>query len=101
MSAASQINIVAIVTVPGDSLGEATKAFQTCVLASRREPACLFYDFGQDMGDPERFVASEAWRDEAGLKAHEASPHFQALLKTLEAMKAKVEIMRLASLVPA
>jgi quinol monooxygenase YgiN len=39
----------------------------------------------------------EAWRDEAALAEHEATPHFQELIKTVGG-KADVQILKLNQL---
>jgi len=46
---------------------------------SRSEPDCLFYQANRSLEDPQLFVFYEQYTDEAGLKAHAESEHFQRL----------------------
>ena len=46
--------------------------------ASVREPDNLRFDVLQSAEDPTRFVLVEAYRDEAGAKAHKETPHYLA-----------------------
>jgi len=45
---------------------------------SVREPGNLRFDILQSADDPTRFVAYEAYRDEAAAKAHKDTPHYLA-----------------------
>lgn len=45
--------------------------------ASVKEPGNLRFDILQSADDPTRFVAYEAYRDEAGAKAHKETAHYQ------------------------
>jgi autoinducer 2-degrading protein len=54
---------------------EATRANH---LASVREPGNLRFDILQSAEDPTRFVAYEAYRDEAAAKAHKETAHYAA-----------------------
>jgi len=42
-----------------------------------REPGNLRFDVNQQADDPNRFVLYEVYRDEAGMKAHKQTPHYQ------------------------
>jgi (4S)-4-hydroxy-5-phosphonooxypentane-2,3-dione isomerase len=46
--------------------------------SSVREPGNLRFDVLQSADDPTRFVIYEAYRDEAGAKAHKETPHYLA-----------------------
>ena len=41
-----------------------------------REPGALRFDVNQQRDEPTRFVLYEVYRDEAGAKAHKATPHY-------------------------
>ncbi len=45
--------------------------------ASIQEPANVRFDVLQSADDPTRFVLYEAYRDEAGAKAHKETAHYQ------------------------
>ena len=51
--------------------------------ASVREPGNLRFDILQSVDDPTRFVAYEAYRDEASAKAHKETAHYQAWRDTV------------------
>jgi len=51
-----------------------------CVAPSRAETGCLTYRLHRDRGRPGRFVFIERWADAAAFAAHQATPHFQALV---------------------
>jgi len=42
-----------------------------------REPGNLRFDIDQQADDPNRFVLYEVYRDEAGMKAHKETLHYQ------------------------
>jgi (4S)-4-hydroxy-5-phosphonooxypentane-2,3-dione isomerase len=46
--------------------------------ASVREPGNLRFDVLESIEDPTRFILYEAYRDEAGAKAHKETPHYLA-----------------------
>lgn len=48
---------------------------RTQVTATNAEDGCLLYSFSRDVGDPDRMVISERWRDQAAIDTHFASPH--------------------------
>ena len=48
---------------------------------SRTEPACLFYQAHRSPEDPLVFFLYEQYIDEAGYKAHMATPHFEQYIK--------------------
>jgi quinol monooxygenase YgiN len=70
------------------------EALELVVTASRAEAGCLRYDLHIDLGNHASFIMLEAWRDQAALEQHEASPHFQALVKSIGG-KADVQIVKL------
>ncbi|MCH0542358.1 antibiotic biosynthesis monooxygenase [Streptomyces sp. MUM 203J] len=51
--------------------------------ATRAEPGNLFFDWSQDVENPDRFVLLEAFADEAAGAAHVESPHFKAGLAAM------------------
>jgi quinol monooxygenase YgiN len=56
---------------------------------TRAEATNLYYDLHQSADQPAIFVFHEAWADEAALKAHMATPHFQALEAAVEDLQAE------------
>jgi autoinducer 2-degrading protein len=59
---------------------ECVDAFKEAILANgrgtRREPGNLRFDINQCIDDPTRFLLYEVYRDEAGFKAHQQTPHY-------------------------
>jgi (4S)-4-hydroxy-5-phosphonooxypentane-2,3-dione isomerase len=57
--------------------GEVAEIFRKLQSASRQEPGCIGYTVHRHVDDPRRFFIYEQYRDEAALRAHRDSPHFQ------------------------
>jgi quinol monooxygenase YgiN len=66
------------IRIPADKLDQARALMKAVIEETRKEDGCLFYSFGEDVLQPGLIVIAEAWRDEAALGAHFASPHFAA-----------------------
>jgi quinol monooxygenase YgiN len=81
--------LVVIVTLevdPGDA--PAMKALaSTMAAATRDEPGCLHYAFGEDIDRPGCFHLSERWIDAAALDAHFASPHMATYRAGVRALR--------------
>ena len=59
---------------------------------SRKEPGCLMYLVHRHKTDPRRFFIYEQYKDDAGLEAHRAAPHFlQFARKELPKVADRVE----------
>jgi quinol monooxygenase YgiN len=86
--------IVATITARDGNQALVREALEQVVPPSRAEAGCLRYDLHIDLGNHASFVMLEAWRDQAALDAHEATPHFQALVQAV-AGKADVQIVKL------
>jgi quinol monooxygenase YgiN len=46
--------------------------------ATRKEPGCLLYAYGEDVLDPGLVRIVERWRDWPSLEAHDRAPHIEA-----------------------
>jgi quinol monooxygenase YgiN len=90
--------IVATITAKEGNEVLVREALERIVPPSRAEAGCIRYDLHIDLGNHASFVMLEAWRDEAALAEHEATPHFQELLKSVGG-KADVQILKLNQLV--
>lgn len=51
---------------------------------SLHDEGCIEYDLLGSLNNTDRLVIYETWKDEAALKAHMASPHFQRLVPEIE-----------------
>lgn len=52
-------------------------ALADVIAETRAEPGCLFYDFAEDVLEPNVFRVSEGWRDTDALRHHFASAHME------------------------
>ncbi|MGX7925607.1 putative quinol monooxygenase [Tsuneonella sp. HG094] len=69
------ILVLGTVKLAPERLEGARAAMERMVTASRVEPGCIAYGYGQDMLDPNTIHVVEKWRDRAALDAHFATPH--------------------------
>jgi quinol monooxygenase YgiN len=58
---------------------ELRQALTDVLAPTRREDGCLFYDLHVDTADPSRFLFHESWASDEHHKAHDRTPHIQAL----------------------
>lgn len=86
--------VVATITAKEGNEVVVREALEKIVPPSRAEAGCIRYDLHIDLGNHGSFVMLEAWRDDAALAAHEATPHFQALVGSI-AGKADMQIIKL------
>ncbi|MBN8812997.1 MULTISPECIES: putative quinol monooxygenase [unclassified Sphingomonas] len=63
--------------LPPANLDTARPVMAAMVAASRAEPGCLRYSYGEDVLDPGLIHVTEHWADQASLAAHGASPHIR------------------------
>ncbi|SDG03569.1 MULTISPECIES: putative quinol monooxygenase [unclassified Duganella] len=89
-----ELIVVATITAKEGNEVLVREALEKIVPPSRAEAGCIRYDLHIDLGNHASFVMLEAWRDEAVLAAHEATPHFQQLVSSI-AGKADVQIIKL------
>jgi quinol monooxygenase YgiN len=89
-----ELIVVATITAKEGNEVLVREALEKIVPPSRAEAGCIRYDLHVDLGNHASFVMLEAWRDEAVLAAHEATPHFQQLVSSI-AGKADVQIIKL------
>ncbi|WP_137862673.1 MULTISPECIES: putative quinol monooxygenase [unclassified Sphingomonas] len=59
------------------NLDAARPAMAAMVSASRAEPGCLHYSYGEDVLDPGLIHVTEHWADHGSLAAHGTSPHIR------------------------
>jgi len=74
------IRIVATFRVHSDAVEEFRALAGELVEASRAEDGNLAYDLCAARDDTASFVVLETWRDDAAIKAHNASAHFTTLV---------------------
>ncbi len=94
----SPIAIVATITAQPEHAEAVELALRKAVPQVREEPGCEQYVLHRDLGDANRFVMVERWRDGAALAAHAQAPAFLALAKALDGI-AELQIAKLSPLV--
>jgi len=93
-----ELIVVATITAKDGNEAIVRAALEQVVPPSRAEAGCLRYDLNGDLGNHANFIMLEAWRDQEALTQHEATPHFQALVKAIGG-KADIQIVKLNQLV--
>ena len=73
---------VRIEVLPGH-LDEFVEATLANARATRQEPANARFDVLRHTEDPNRFFLYEAYRDEAGFRTHQLTPHYLAWRETV------------------
>jgi quinol monooxygenase YgiN len=69
------IIIAGTVRVPPEALPALKPHMHEMLAASRAEAGCLTYSYAEDVAEPGLIRVFEAWRDQAAIDAHFASPH--------------------------
>lgn len=62
---------------------ELRAALQSVVAPSRKVPGAVHFDIGQDITDPNAFIATEVFTDRAALERQEALVEVQAVIALL------------------
>jgi len=72
------VKVIAFVSVRPGHDEEFLAAARTCLAASRAEAGVLRYDLWREGEGKRRFVFDELYVDDAAVRAHMASAHFEA-----------------------
>jgi len=67
--------IAGTIRVPPERLDAFRPHMLAMLEASRAEDGCLEYAYAEDVAEPGLIRVFEAWRDQAALDAHFATPH--------------------------
>ncbi|MFV3306409.1 putative quinol monooxygenase [Pseudomonas sp. NY15181] len=86
------LTLIAIIRAKPGRADSLEQHLHNMLAPSRAEAGCLQYDLHRDIKDADLIYMIEQWRDEEALAEHEASPHFQALLKASEPDLAELDI---------
>ncbi|MDA8870765.1 antibiotic biosynthesis monooxygenase [Rhizobiaceae bacterium] len=78
------IYVVAEVDLKPGHFAEIEAAAHTVAEATRKEDGCISYVCHQPMGEPDRIVFVERWRDRDALQAHFTQPHMGVWQKALK-----------------
>jgi quinol monooxygenase YgiN len=65
------------IRVPAERMAEARAHMRAVLEATRREPGCRLYAFGEDVLDPGLIRIVERWDDWASLDAHGKTEHIR------------------------
>ncbi|WP_215404388.1 putative quinol monooxygenase [Janthinobacterium sp. JC611] len=90
--------VVATIDAQADHIDAVRAALEAVVPPSRAESGCLRYELHLDNKTPTRFVMLEEWADKAALTAHEATPHFLALVAATDGKVVKIDVAELSKL---
>ncbi|MCL6486435.1 MAG: antibiotic biosynthesis monooxygenase [Janthinobacterium lividum] len=90
--------VVATIDAHTDHIDAVRVALETVVPPSRAESTCLRYELRLDNKMPTRFIMLEEWADKAALTAHEATPHFKALVAAVGDKVVKIDVAELSKL---
>ena len=91
------------VQCPPDKTERAMAAFQEIIAASRPVDGVVSFDIGQDLSDPDSFVAVEVFDDRAALERQESLPVAEktvGLLEELVAAEPEATIFHVSSSAP-
>lgn len=88
--------VATLVAKPGHEATLRT-ALEQVVPPSRAEAGCARYELHSDHEHAGRFVVLEQWSGAEALRLHEATPHFQALVKAIGGV-ADIQISRLSQI---
>lgn len=86
------MNIAILTAKPGQE-AELESLLRGMVRPSRAEPGNLRWDIWQVQDEPGRFVLNELYKDDAGLAAHRATPHFQNYLSRIGGLASRTAIV--------
>lgn len=92
------LTVVATIDAQADHIDAVRAALEAVVPPSRAESACLRYELHVDNKTPTRFIMLEEWADKAALTAHEATPHFLALVAATDGKVVKIDVAELSKL---
>lgn len=62
------------------------EAAAAVIAATRQEPGCISYCYGEDIAEPGLFHIAERWADDGAIAAHNKAPHFLAFSAALPAI---------------
>lgn len=66
------------VRLPADSMERVRPHARAVLEATRKEPGCILYAYGEDVLDPGLIRIVERWQDWTSLDAHGKTPHIDA-----------------------
>ncbi|KAB8060225.1 antibiotic biosynthesis monooxygenase [Janthinobacterium sp. FT14W] len=92
------LTVVATIDAQADHIDAVRAALAAVVPPSRAESGCLRYELHLDNKIPTRFIMLEEWTGEAALRAHEATPHFLALVAATDGKVIKIDVAELSKL---
>lgn len=84
--------VVVRISVIADRVSDFIAATLANAHATREEPDNVRFDVLQQNEDPTRFTLYEVYRDEAGFKAHQQTPHYLTWRSTVADMMASPRI---------
>lgn len=92
------ITIVAKCVLKPGKKQEFIAGVRDMIAGSRNEPGNISYTLCEDMDSENTVAFLEQWKDEAAIDEHNASAHFAAGLKVIQALSDDVEIIKYRAL---
>lgn len=90
--------VVATIDAQPQHLDAVRAAFEAVVPPSNAEAGCISYALHLDNKIPTRFIMLEEWTDKAALTAHEATPHFKALVAAVGDKVVRIDVAELSKI---
>lgn len=90
--------VVATIDAKAEHLDAVRAAFEAVVAPSNAEAGCISYALHLDNKIPTRFIMLEEWTDKAALTAHEATPHFKALVAAVGDKVVNIDVAELSKI---
>lgn len=85
------IGAVSNCSVSLENQAEFEKLMNDFIRYTRRQPGCMYYDFGKVTGDAIQYIVVQKWATEADLENYLAAPEFR--LKVMKIIKLSKDLL--------
>ena len=85
------IGAVSDCSVPLENQAEFEKLMSDFIRYTRRQPGCIYYDFGRVTGNSTQYIVVQKWATEADLENYLADPEFR--LKVMKIIKLAKDLL--------
>lgn len=85
------IGAVSDCSVPLENQAEFEKLMSDFIRYTRRQPGCIYYDFGRVAGNSTQYIVVQKWATEADLENYLADPEFR--LKVMKIIKLAKDLL--------
>eukprot|EP00980_Cylindrotheca_fusiformis_P008748 scaffold1869_cov122-Cylindrotheca_fusiformis.AAC.10 len=91
-SVLSAVHVTVVKNVPPENQAKWLEMGKELAAKSWEEDGCITYDIVRSKENPNRFVIVEEWASQPHLDAHFQTPHFQALVPSMDGISETVEL---------